>query len=222
MGELIGDEGTTENLQAPAIGGRVQRAVIDGPDELGANEHAEIQRQSREPPYAPENPIGPVGSLQRHPVILHEGPQQRRMPPFFPNQQVDDADQMRHLVGPREVLRGSQERPPIGLLAELKRCDGARDELSFLWPQNIGQTVGYPARTQSVMLEVIQPDLQISGTHRHPPDCTHRECGSPLGYSREAIRADCGGGASGSFYSAERLQGRSRLTDKPPLSRLAS
>jgi len=165
MGELIGNESATENLQAPAIRSRLQCAVIDGPNQLGADENGEIQLQPRKPSYATKNPIRPVASLQRYAVILHEGPQQRCMTSFFSNQQVDDPHQMRHLIRPREAFCRSQQRPPIGLLAELKRCDGARDELQFVGRQNVGKTVRYPARTQGVMFEVIQPDLQISRTH---------------------------------------------------------
>jgi hypothetical protein len=87
------------------------------------------------------------------------------MTPLFSNQQVDDPDQVRRLIRPREALRRPQERPPLGLLTELKRCDGARDELQFVGHQNIGKTLRHPAGMQGVMLEVIQPDLEISGTH---------------------------------------------------------
>jgi hypothetical protein len=129
MGELIGNESAAENLQAPAIRDRFKRAVIDGPDELGADENAERQLKPRKPSYAAKKPIRPVGPLQRHPVILHESPQQRRMTPLFANQQVDDPDQVRHLIRPREGFCRSQKRPPIGVFAELKRCDRACDEL---------------------------------------------------------------------------------------------
>ena len=163
--ELIGNESAAENLQAAAIRGRFKCAVIDGPDELGAYENAEVQVQPREPPYARESPIGPVGALHSHAVILHESPQQQRMTPLFSNQQVDDPDQVRHLVRPGEAFRRSQERPPPGLFPELKRGDGARDEPRFVGRQDIGKAARHPAGTQGVMLEVIQPDLEISRTH---------------------------------------------------------
>jgi len=165
MGELIGDQGTAENLQALAVRGGFQRAVIDGSNKLGADENAEIQLQPREPSQATKSPIGPVGGLQRQPVILHEGPQQRRMTPLLSNQQVDDSDQMRHVVRARETFCGSQKRAPTRLFPELKRRDGTRDELCFVGAQHIAQTVRYSAGTQGVMFEVVQPDLELTGTH---------------------------------------------------------
>ena len=59
----------------------------------------------------------------------------------------------------------SQKCPPLRLFAELKRCDGACNEIPFIWPQNIGNAVCNTARMQSVMFEMIQPDLEISITH---------------------------------------------------------
>jgi hypothetical protein len=227
MGELIGNESAAENLQAAAIRGRFKRAVIDGPDELGADENAEVQLQSCEPPYATKSPIGPVGALHSQAVILHESPQQQRMTPLFSNQQVDDPDQVRHLVRPSEAFRRSQEPPSPSLFAELKRGDGARDELRFVGRQDIGKAVRYPAGTQGVMREVIQPDLEISRTHAATlPIALTRSVrahsGIPVRELGRIVAAAPVPRSGGPPYSAEPTQGRSRLTDRPPFSRLAS
>jgi hypothetical protein len=244
MGELIGNESTAENLQALAIRSRFKCAVVDGPNELGADEDAEIPPQARGPSYAAKHPIGPVRALQRHPVILHERTQQRRMTPLFSNQQVDDRDQVRHLVRPGEAFRRSQERPSPRLFPELKRGDGARDELRFVGRQDIGKVVRYPAGTQGVMLEMIQPDLEISRTHaatlpiaptlsvRVHSGIPVREFGQIVAAARDRCFTENGewrisglalcGRAQQNGYSAEPAQGRSRLTDRPPFSRLAS
>jgi hypothetical protein len=53
----------------------------------------------------------------------------------------------------------------LRLFAELKRCDRACNELSFIGLQNIGKAVRNTVRMQGVMFEMIQPDLEISSTH---------------------------------------------------------
>jgi hypothetical protein len=42
MGELIGNQSAAENLQAPALRDRFKGAVIDGPDELGADKNGAL------------------------------------------------------------------------------------------------------------------------------------------------------------------------------------
>lgn len=80
------------------------------------------------------------------------------------NEQFNYSDQVRNLSR-REALCRSQQCPPAGLLAELKRCDGACNELSFIGPQKIGKSARNTTRMPGVMFEMIQPDLKISGTH---------------------------------------------------------
>jgi hypothetical protein len=133
-------------------------------DQLSADEHAYVEPQSGKSPYKAKNPIRPVGSLERHPVILHESPQERCMTLFFPDKQFKYPEQVRFLSRAK-TLCCAQECPPLRLLAELKRRDGACNELPFVWPQNIGNAVRNTAPMQSVMFEMIQPDLEISATH---------------------------------------------------------
>jgi hypothetical protein len=124
-------------------------------NELSADEHAYIEPQSGESPYKTKNPIRPVGSLQRHPVILHESPQERRMTLLLSDKQFNYPKQVRYLLLPRETFCRSQECPPLGLFAELKRCDGACNEPPFIGPQNIGKAARNTARMQRVMFEMI-------------------------------------------------------------------
>jgi hypothetical protein len=124
--------------------------------------------QPGESSYTAKNPIGPVGALQQHPVILHECPQERCMTLLLSDEQSNYPDQGRDLLRVREAFGRSQECPSLRLLAELKRCDGARNELQFVGPQNIGKANRSTARVQGVMFEVIQPNLEISGTHAAP------------------------------------------------------
>src|SRR5258707_14378489 len=137
MHELVGDEGSAENLQALAIRDRFERAIIDVANQLSADEHAYIEPQSGEPPYKAKNPIRPVATLQRHPVILHESPQERCVALLLLDEQFNYSWQVRHLLLLRETLYRPQQCPPLRLFAELKRCDGACDELPFIAPQNI-------------------------------------------------------------------------------------
>jgi hypothetical protein len=101
-------------------------------------------------------------------VILHEGPQKRCMTLLFSNEQFDYSRQVRQLLEPRVAFGRSPELPALGLLAELKCRDGARDALQFIAPQDIGQTVRNTGRMPHMMFEVIQPDLEIHRTHATP------------------------------------------------------
>jgi hypothetical protein len=123
-----------------------------------------MKLQSGESPNKTKNPIRPVGSLQRYPVILHEGPQERCMTLLLSDEQFNYPKQVRYLSR-CETFCGSQKCPPIGLFAELKRCDGACNEFPFIGPQNIGKAARNTARMQGVMFEMIQPDLETSSTH---------------------------------------------------------
>src|SRR5258708_3374756 len=164
MHELVGDEGSAENLQALAIRDRFERAIIDVANQLSADQHAYIEPQSGESPYKAKNPIRPVGTLQRYAVILHESPQERCMTLLLADEQFNYRKQLR-CPSRCETLCRSQQYPPLRLFAELKRCDGACNELAFIGPQNIGNAVRSTARMQGVMFEMIQPDLKISRTH---------------------------------------------------------
>jgi hypothetical protein len=97
-------------------------------------------------------------------VILHESPQERCVTLLLSDEQFNYRKQLRYLSR-CETLCRSQQCPPLRLFAELKRCDGACDELPFIAPQNIGNAVRNTARMQGVMFEMIQPDLEISSTH---------------------------------------------------------
>jgi hypothetical protein len=69
------------------------------------------------------------------------------------------------LPRPRETFGRSQECPSFRLFAELKRCDGTRNQPQLAGPQNIAKAVRNTARVQGVMFEMIQPDLEIFRTH---------------------------------------------------------
>jgi len=40
MGEFVGDDGPAEQLQTPAVRCRFKRAIVNLPDQLGADEYA--------------------------------------------------------------------------------------------------------------------------------------------------------------------------------------
>jgi hypothetical protein len=124
-----------------------------------------VEPQSGESPNETKNPIRPIASLQRHAVILHESPQERCMTLFLADEQFNYPQQVRYLPLPRQTFCRSQERSPLRLFAELKRRDGACNELPFIRPQNIRKTMRNTTRMPSVMFEMIQPNLEISSTH---------------------------------------------------------
>src|ERR1700733_16184420 len=104
MGELVGNDGSAEDLQALAIRSGFECAIIYVSDELSADEHAYVEPQSGKSPYKAKNPIRPVGSLQRHPVILHESPQQRCMTLLLADEQFNYPTQVRYLPLPCETF----------------------------------------------------------------------------------------------------------------------
>ena len=165
MGEFIGNDGATEDSQALAIRDRFESAVIDISNELCAHEHIEIELQTAEPAHPTEDAVGPIGSLERHPVILQEGPQERCVEMLLADQQFDDPDQVRDALRPRAPLGRSQKRLSLRLFAQLKCRHGARDEPPFAWLQDVGQAVQHTVPVQRVIFEVIQPDLEIAATH---------------------------------------------------------
>jgi hypothetical protein len=165
MGELIGNDAAAENAQAFAIRNRFECTVIYVSNQLGTDQRAEIELEPGESSYLAKNPIGPIGSLQRHPVILHESLQERRVTLLLPDEQFNYPDQVRGLPRPFETFGSPQECPSLRLFAELKRCDGTRNQLQFVGPQDIGKAVRNTAQMQGVIFEMIQPDLEISGTH---------------------------------------------------------
>jgi hypothetical protein len=124
-----------------------------------------MELQSGESPNETKNPIRPVDSPQRYPVILHESPQERCMTLFLADEQFNYPKQARYLFLPRETLCRSPKRSPLRLFAELKRRDGACNERPFVVPQSIRKTMRNTTRMPSVMFEMIQPDLEISSTH---------------------------------------------------------
>src|SRR5258708_1037341 len=180
MHELVGDEGSAENLQALAIRDRFERAIIDVTNQLSADEHAYIEPQSGESPYKAKNPIRPVGTLQRHPVILHESPQERCMTLLLSNEQFHYPRQLRY-PSRGETLCRSQQCPPLRVFTELKRGDGACNELPFICLQNIGKAVRNTARMQGVIFEMIRPDLEIPRTHAATLLIAYTECESAIG-----------------------------------------
>jgi hypothetical protein len=194
MGEFIGNNGSAEDSQALAIRRRFKGAVIDLANQFSAAQDRYIQLQSGESPYQTKNPIGPVSFLERYSVILHESPQQRCMTLLLSDEQFKYSDHVRDLLLPRETLGSSQECPSLRAFAELKRCDGARNELPFIGLENIGKAARNPAPVPGVMFEVIQPDFEISRTHAATLPIAYSECERSFGYSCEGIRANCGGG----------------------------
>src|SRR5258708_17031150 len=104
MHELVGDEGSAENLQALAIRDRFERAIIDVTNQLSADEHAYIEPQSGESPYEAKHPIRPVATLQRHPVILHESLQERCMALLLSDEQFNYSRKLSPLLLFRRTL----------------------------------------------------------------------------------------------------------------------
>src|ERR1700723_2806686 len=100
---------------------------------------------------------------------------------LFSDEQFNDSDQVRQLLRPCETFGRSSKCPPLRLLAELKRRDGARDELQLVGPHHIGQTVRNTGRMPDMMFEVIQPDLEIQRTHAAPSRLHNTECASSFG-----------------------------------------
>src|SRR5580704_7084217 len=164
MGELVGNDGSAEDLQTLAIRHRFECTIVNISNQFSADEHAYIEPQSGASPYEPKNPIRPVGSLQRYPVIPHENPQARCMTLLFSDEQFNYPHQPRSLSR-GETFRRSQQGPALRLFTQLKRGDGAGDELPFIGAEHVGKTVRNIARMPGVMFEMIQPDLKLSGTH---------------------------------------------------------
>jgi hypothetical protein len=81
------------------------------------------------------------------------------------NKEFNYPEQVRYLPLPRETFCRSQECSPLRLFAELKRRDGACNQLPFIRPQNIRKTMRDTTRMPRVMFEMIQPNLEISCTH---------------------------------------------------------
>ena len=100
------------NAQAFAIRNRFECTVIYVSNQLGTDQRADIELEPGESSYLAKNPIGPIGSLQRHPVILHESLQERRVTLLLPDEQFNYPDQVRDLPRPRETFGRSQECSP--------------------------------------------------------------------------------------------------------------
>jgi hypothetical protein len=64
-----------------------------------------------------------------------------------------------------EALRRSLERTSLGLLPELKRRNRARNQPPLIGPKEIGKAVWNTTRMLSMVLEVIQPDLEVNRRH---------------------------------------------------------
>jgi hypothetical protein len=111
---------------------------------------------------------------------------------LFPDEQLKYSGDVRHLFLTRELFRRPQKSPPIRLFAELKCRYRACNELPLLRPQNIRMAVRNAPPAPGMMLEMIQPDLEFSGSHFPALLIAHTECESSFGYSREGMRADCG------------------------------
>lgn len=109
------------------------------------------------------------------------------------DEQFKYPDDVGNLVLPRETFDRPQECPTLRAFAELKRCDGTCNELPFTGLENIGKAARNTAPVPRVMLEVIQPDLEFSGTHAATLLIAYSECERAIGYSCGGIRADCGG-----------------------------
>ena len=168
-----------------------------------------MELQSGESPHETKNLIRPVASFQRHPVMLHESLQEPGMTPLLAQQQFNYPEQVRYLLLPRETFRRPQQCPPFRPLAELKRGDGACNELPLIGPQNIGKAAPNTAPMQGVMFEMIQPDLEFSSTHAAILlIARHRVCelnrAAPWSNSGGLWRLD-------SFASGYLLAGRVRL-----------
>jgi hypothetical protein len=86
VGELIGHEATAEHHQALTIRGRFECSVIHDPDQLSADEYVYVELQTRKSSYKTKHPIGPVGPLERDMMVLHEGPEQRRVTLLLANE----------------------------------------------------------------------------------------------------------------------------------------
>jgi hypothetical protein len=64
-----------------------------------------------------------------------------------------------------EALRCSQERTSLGLLPELKRRNRVRNQPPLIGPKKIGKAVWNTTRMLRMVLEVIQPDLEVNRRH---------------------------------------------------------
>src|SRR5215469_1033981 len=159
--QLVGHQCAAQHLQAPAARGRLQDAIVDVADQLGGNEYAHVELEPGEPAQAAEGLIGPVTALERNAVILHERAQQRSVALLLADEKLDDAYQRRHLPRPREALGSAPQRAALGLLAELEGRNRAGNELPLFGFEDIGELVRNAARVLGVVLEVIQPDLQV-------------------------------------------------------------
>jgi hypothetical protein len=110
------------------------------------------------------------------------------------DEQFKYPDHVGNLVLPRETFDRPQQCPSLRAFAELKRCDGACNELPFIGLENIGKAARNAAPVPGVMFEVIQPDLEFSRTHVATLLIAYPECARSIRYSCGGIRANCGEG----------------------------
>src|ERR1700751_6329657 len=92
-----------------------------------------------------------------------------------------------------KALRRTHERPAFRLLTELKRHQGAGNGCSLRGTEHVSKSGRDLTRARGVVLEVIEPELQIIGRHDTPSWLVHgQQCARRLRAGSGGIRADCG------------------------------
>ena len=72
--QLLCNERAAQHSQALTSRRGGEYPVVHVADELGGDEHAQVEFEARQAAQATEHMIGPVTALERYLVILHEGP----------------------------------------------------------------------------------------------------------------------------------------------------
>src|SRR5690348_8895393 len=118
-------------------------------------------------------------SLERDRVIAHEVREEGDVALLFADEEFRDSLEFGRCTRMGKPAYGSQQSAAVGMLSQLKRRDGACDELPFVRSQDVRQSRRHAARMLRVILEVIQPDAQID---KH---------GGPRGVLEDSVKGDC-------------------------------
>src|SRR5690606_20721866 len=131
----------------------------------------------------------------RDPMPVHELAEQCGVMLFLTDEELGDPHEVGGTAPLRKAPCGAEERATFGLLSELERGDGARNEPPLIVGQIVGKVLGRRATGLRVVLEMIQPDIQVrehaSSSSR---SAVRVEGHAPEGKGRraDAIVANCG------------------------------
>ncbi len=200
VGELIGEQCAAEGPQPLAAGRGFERAVIHVADQLGRDEHVQIELETGQPAHAAEHGIGPMPALGADAVLVHEIAQQASMSLLLADEELDDARQELIAMSGGKTASRPQKSAAIGRLAKLEYGDRAGNEPALLRPQAASPPAGQRPRLLCVVFEMIEPNSEIR-EHGNVRRRAWRECPAQPGGRRGAIVANSGGGTGSAVYS---------------------